>query len=63
MMKLMRYISKNLDVIGRLVNIENLSNRTIEAVNRFCTYDKRKRLNFKNQLERFLDPEKYYHLA
>lgn len=63
MMKLMRYISKNLDVIGRLVNIDNLSNRTIEAVNRFCTYDKRKRLNYEDQLERFLDTERYCHLA
>ena len=63
MMKFMRYISKNLDVIGRLVNIEKISNRTIEAINRFCTYDKRKRLNFENQFECFLNPARYHSLA
>ena len=51
MMKFMRYISKNLNVIPRILDIQNVSNDALLALIRFCTYDKRKRLNFEQQME------------
>lgn len=51
MMKFMRYISKNLNVIPRISDIQNISNDALNALIRFCTYDKRKRLNFEQQME------------
>jgi len=51
MMKFMRYVSKNLNVIPRILDIQNVSNDALLALIRFCTYDKRKRLNFEQQME------------
>ncbi len=51
MMKFMRYISKNLSVIPKISDIENISNDSLKAVMRFCPYDKRKRLNFEQKME------------
>jgi len=51
MMKFMRYISKNLDVIYMISGISNISNRILKALLRYCTYDKRKRLNFETKME------------
>jgi len=57
MMKFMRYIQKNLDVMPRLVNIENISERSMKAMFRFCTYDQRKRSNFETTFELVLSKE------
>ncbi len=54
MMKFMRYISKNLNVIPRISDIQNISNDALPALIRFCTYDKRKRLNFEQQMEQVI---------
>ena len=54
MMKFMRYISKNLNVIPRILDIQNVSNDALLALIRFCTYDKRKRLNFEQQMEQVI---------
>jgi len=54
MMKFMRYISKNLNVIPRILDIQNVSNDVLLALIRFCTYDKRKRLNFEQQMEQVI---------
>ena len=53
-MKFMRYISKNLNVIPRILDIQNVSNDALLALIRFCTYDKRKRLNFEQQMEQVI---------
>lgn len=46
LMKLMRYISRNLKTIPQLLNAANGSVKCIENIGRYCTYDKRKRRNF-----------------
>ncbi len=51
MMKFMRYISKNLDVMNRLVDREKISHKSIKALIRYCTYDKRQRSNFETTYE------------
>jgi hypothetical protein len=51
MMKFMRYISKNLNVVPKISDIHNISNDSLNALIRFCTYDKRKRINFEQQME------------
>ncbi len=50
MMKFMRYITNNLDEIARFIN-DTISNRTIDVLIRFCTYDKRKRSNFEKHFQ------------
>lgn len=50
MMKFMRYISKNLEVVDRLIDSKNISNDAIYALIRFCTYDKRKRVNYEMKI-------------
>lgn len=54
MMKFMRYIIKNLNVIPRISDTQNISNDSLNALVRFCTYDKRKRLNFEQQMEQLI---------
>lgn len=46
LMKLMRYISRNLKAIPQLLNAVNGSIKCLRMVERYCMYDKRKRLNF-----------------
>lgn len=50
MMKLMRYIKSNFNVLIHLVDIEHISVRRIQAIIRYCTYDIRKRNNFETNL-------------
>jgi hypothetical protein len=49
MMKLMRYIQKNKSAIYRLNDADMISEKTMEAILRYCTYDQRKRQNFETQ--------------
>ncbi len=51
MMKFMRYISRNINVIPKISDIQNISNNALQALIRYCTYDKRKRLNFEQKME------------
>ena len=51
MMKFMRYISKNLDVIYKISDIQNISKNKIQVLIRYCTYDIRKRLSFETKIE------------
>jgi len=51
MMKFMRYISRNINVIPKISDIQNISNNVLQALIRYCTYDKRKRLNFEQKME------------
>lgn len=46
LMKLMRYISRNLDAIPRLLDAATGDLRCLKTIARYCAYDKRKRLNF-----------------
>lgn len=45
-MKLMRYISRNLNAIPLLLKAISGSVECVRVIERYCTYDKRKRLNF-----------------
>jgi hypothetical protein len=54
LMKFTRYIRQNLRVIYKLSDIQNISEKTIQAVIRFCTYDSRKRKNFETRLEQII---------
>ena len=51
MMKFMRYISINMDVINKILDLKNISKKTIQAIIKYCTYDKRKRTNFEERME------------
>jgi hypothetical protein len=46
LMKLMRYISRNFKAIPQLLNAINGSVKCLSVIERYCMYDKRKRLNF-----------------
>ena len=46
MMKLIRYISRNLAAIPQLLKAVGGSVKCLRVIARYCTYDKRKRLNF-----------------
>ena len=46
LMKLMRYISRNLSAIPRLLNAVSGSVKCLKFIEQYCIYDKRKRLNF-----------------
>jgi hypothetical protein len=46
LMKLMRYISRNFNAIPQLLNAVSGSVKCLRNIERYCTYDKRKRLNF-----------------
>lgn len=51
LMKFTRYIRKNINFIYKVAYIQNISEKTIKAVIRFCTYDSRKRNNFETRPE------------
>lgn len=50
LMKLTRYISRNSDVLERLINAEQVLMKDFNALVRYCTYDSRKRKTFVDQL-------------
>jgi hypothetical protein len=54
LMKFSRHIQKNINFIFKVIDIQNISEKTIKAVIRFCTYDSRKRNNFETQLEQII---------
>ena len=49
MMKFMHYISINKNVIIKVLDLKNISNKTIQALIKYCTYDKRNRKNFEEK--------------
>lgn len=54
LMKFSRYIRQNLTIIYKISDMQNISEKTIQAIIRFCTYDTRKRKNFETQLEQII---------
>ncbi len=50
-MKFTNHIRKNLEFIYELLDIQNISEETVNIVIRYCTYDSRKRKNFETRLE------------
>ena len=46
LMKFTRYIRKNIELIFELADFRKQSEKTLQAVIRYCTYDLRKRINF-----------------
>lgn len=54
LMKFTRHIRKNINFIYKVLDIQNVSEKTIKAVIRFCTYDSRKRKNFETRLEQII---------
>ena len=45
-MKLMRYVSRNFRAIPQLLRAACGSTKNLKIVEKYCTYDKRKRLNY-----------------
>jgi hypothetical protein len=54
LIKLMRYITQNIDVLPRCLSSTTLSTQLCEAVDRYCTYEKRRRPNFIAEMEAIL---------
>ena len=50
LMKFIRYISRNGDVLERIINSEQVQKKEFNALIRYCTYDSRKRPTFVDQL-------------
>jgi hypothetical protein len=50
-MKFMRYIRQNVEILQELLDQRTWTTNSLEAVVRYCTYDKRKRPNFATRLE------------
>ena len=53
-MKFTRYIRKNIELIFKLADFRKQSEKTLQAVIRYCTYDLRKRIDFETQLEQII---------
>ncbi len=54
LMKFTRYIRKNIELIFKLADIRKQSEKTLQAIIRYCTYDLRKRVNFEALLEQII---------
>jgi hypothetical protein len=56
LMKLTRYLVRNpkkiIEIITELTENSNSIAKSISALARYCSYDKRKRLNFEQQMDR-----------
>jgi len=51
LMKFMRYIRQNIEKLPELLDQRMWTTNSLEALVRYCTYDKRKRVNFAEKLE------------
>lgn len=63
LMKLTRYISRNRDVLWRLLSLEQISKDDINGIIRYCTYDSRKRRNFVDHFTQALNLLEHYAVA
>ncbi len=54
LMKFTRYIRKNTKLIFILADIATLSEKTLLAIIKYCTYDHRKRINFETKFEQII---------
>ena len=54
LMKFMRYITQNIEILPELLDQRMWTTNSLEALVRYCTYDKRKRVNFASKLEDIL---------
>lgn len=54
LMKLMRYISRNLMAVPQLIKAVCGSMKNLKIVEKYCTYDKRKRLNYVEKEQKIL---------
>jgi len=54
LMKFTNYIRKNLNFIYELVDVQNISKKTVRVAIKYCTYESRKRSNFETRLEKLL---------
>ena len=50
LMKFMRYLSRNLHVLPALLNAHDLPDHLWQALLRYCTYEKRRRSNFADEM-------------
>ena len=51
LMKFMRYVRQNIEILHELLDQRKWTTNSLEPVVRYCTYDRRKRLNFATRLE------------
>ena len=54
LMKLMRYITRNFKAIPQLLKAACGTVKNLEIIEKYCTYDKRKRLNYAEKELRIL---------
>lgn len=54
LMKLMRYITKNIGILGRFMKSDQISSKDFNALVLYCTYDTRKRQNFVDHFSKAL---------
>jgi hypothetical protein len=52
LMKLMRYISQNLEILPNLLNPLGLNAQMLKTIIRYCAYEKRNRVNFIDKMEK-----------
>jgi hypothetical protein len=53
MMKFMRYVQKNIETLQRFTKRDQITEKAIAAILRFCMYDARKRKNFEEKFGNF----------
>ena len=64
LMKFTRYIRKNIKIIFKIADIQKISEKRLQAIIRYCTYDLRKRKNFETLLEQIIvDIDNMYSLT
>jgi len=54
LMKLMRYLRQNLGLVRELLDLQTVEAGRLEAIGRYCTYEKRKRTHFVTTMEQAL---------
>lgn len=54
LMKFMRYIRQNIEILHELLDQRTWTTNSLEALVRYCTYDRRKRVNFATRLENIM---------
>jgi hypothetical protein len=53
-MKLMRYLRQNLGLVRELLDLQTAEAGRLEAIGRYCTYEKRTRAHFMTSMEQTL---------
>ena len=55
LMKFMRYVSQNMNLLPKLIRCYSFDNDGQKAIVRYCTYEKRRRENFETTTKSIID--------